>query len=59
MDEVQTGVAITGRMWAHDYWELEEPADIVIFAKKMMTAGFYYKQELIPREVSLTSELDM
>ncbi|XP_076818755.1 4-aminobutyrate aminotransferase, mitochondrial-like [Clavelina lepadiformis] len=44
-DEVQTGMAITGRMWAHDYWGLETPPDIVTFAKKMLSGGFYYSDD--------------
>uniref|UniRef100_F6SUM0 4-aminobutyrate aminotransferase, mitochondrial n=1 Tax=Ciona intestinalis TaxID=7719 RepID=F6SUM0_CIOIN len=35
VDEVQTGVAITGKWWAHEHWGLETPPDIVTFAKKM------------------------
>ncbi|WVQ86673.1 4-aminobutyrate aminotransferase [Cryptococcus gattii] len=31
VDEVQTGVGATGSFWAHDKWELEEPADFVTF----------------------------
>lgn len=34
VDEVQTGVGATGSFWAHDKWELEEPADFVTFSKK-------------------------
>jgi len=45
-DEVQTGVAITGKWWAHEYWGLEDSPDIVTFAKKMSTGGFYYRDEL-------------
>lgn len=52
VDEVQTGMALTGKMWAHDHWGLEESPDIVIFAKKMVAAGFYYKPHLIPEQVN-------
>lgn len=51
-DEVQTGVGVTGKFWAHEYWELENPPDIVTFAKKMSTGGFYYKDEFRPNQVS-------
>jgi len=54
VDEVQSGLAITGSMWAHDHWGLEEAPDIVIFAKKMMAAGFYLKESLIVHEVKHT-----
>ncbi|KAI5864658.1 4-aminobutyrate aminotransferase [Durotheca rogersii] len=42
VDEVQTGVGATGRFWAHEHWELEDPPDIVTFSKKAQTAGYYY-----------------
>lgn len=53
VDEVQTGVAITGKMWAFEHWGLDEAPDAVIFAKKMISAGFFYKSNLIPHEVCL------
>ena len=37
IDEVQTGVGITGRMWAHEYFV--EP-DMITFGKKMHVCGF-------------------
>jgi len=46
VDEVQTGVGITGKWWAHDHWNLENPPDVVTFSKKMSTGGFYYKDDL-------------
>ncbi|KIR42718.1 4-aminobutyrate aminotransferase [Cryptococcus deuterogattii 99/473] len=42
VDEVQTGVGATGSFWAHDKWELEEPADFVTFSKKAQASGFYH-----------------
>ena len=33
-DEVQTGWGMTGRLWAHEWFELPLPADMVIWAKK-------------------------
>ena len=45
VDEVQTGVAATGKFWAHEHWDLEQPPDFVTFAKKMLTAGFYHTEE--------------
>ncbi|XP_078611989.1 4-aminobutyrate aminotransferase, mitochondrial-like [Branchiostoma floridae x Branchiostoma japonicum] len=49
VDEVQTGVGLTGRMWAHEHWGLEEPPDFVTFAKKMLIGGYYYKEEFRPQ----------
>jgi 4-aminobutyrate aminotransferase / (S)-3-amino-2-methylpropionate transaminase len=45
VDEVQTGLACTGKVWAHEHWGLETPPDIVTFSKKCQTAGFYTKPE--------------
>jgi 4-aminobutyrate aminotransferase/(S)-3-amino-2-methylpropionate transaminase len=42
VDEVQTGVGATGKLWAHDYWNLETPPDLVTFSKKAQTAGYFY-----------------
>lgn len=35
-DEVQTGVGLTGKMWAYEYYEIP---DIVAFGKKMQVCG--------------------
>ena len=45
VDEVQTGVGATGKFWAHDHWDLPEPADMVTFSKKAQTAGYYFGNE--------------
>ena len=37
LDEVQTGVGITGRMWAHEHWGLKP--DAVAFGKKIQLGG--------------------
>ncbi|RPI05894.1 MAG: L-lysine 6-transaminase [Ignavibacteriae bacterium] len=37
IDEVQTGVGMTGKMWAHEYYA--EP-DMMSFGKKMQVCGF-------------------
>jgi L-lysine 6-transaminase len=37
LDEVQTGIGLTGKMWAHQYFV--EP-DMVAFGKKMQVCGF-------------------
>jgi len=42
VDETKTGVGITGKMWGHEYWYLQEPADIVTFGGKAGISGFYY-----------------
>jgi 4-aminobutyrate aminotransferase/(S)-3-amino-2-methylpropionate transaminase len=50
VDEVQTGVAATGRFWAHEHWGLTTPPDIVTFSKKMQCAGFYHNIDFRPSE---------
>ncbi|XP_028311028.1 4-aminobutyrate aminotransferase, mitochondrial [Gouania willdenowi] len=46
VDEVQTGGGSTGKFWAHEHWGMDDPADIVSFSKKLLTGGFYHKDEL-------------
>ena len=46
VDEVQTGGGSTGKFWAHEHWGMDDPADIVSFSKKLLTGGYYHKQEL-------------
>lgn len=41
VDEVQTGGGGTGRFWAHEAWQLDEPPDIVTFSKKTQIGGYY------------------
>jgi L-lysine 6-transaminase len=37
-DEVQTGVALTGRFWAHQHFDVQP--DLLAFGKKMQVCGF-------------------
>jgi len=48
VDEVQTGVVCSGHMWAHEHWGLEEGPDFVVFSKKALLGGYYYKDEFQP-----------
>ncbi|XP_048868949.1 4-aminobutyrate aminotransferase, mitochondrial-like isoform X3 [Brienomyrus brachyistius] len=48
VDEVQTGGGATGKFWAHEHWGLDDPGEIVSFSKKMLTGGYYYRDELTP-----------
>jgi 4-aminobutyrate aminotransferase/(S)-3-amino-2-methylpropionate transaminase len=41
-DEVQTGVGATGKFWAHEHWNLQDPPDMVTFSKKAQAAGYYF-----------------
>mmetsp|Transcript_15970 Transcript_15970/g.20188 ORF Transcript_15970/g.20188 Transcript_15970/m.20188 type:complete len:182 (-) Transcript_15970:484-1029(-) len=45
VDEVHTGIACSGRFWAHEYWDLYAPPDFVSFSKKAQASGFYYPDE--------------
>lgn len=47
VDEVQTGIAATGKFWAHEHWGLESPPDMVTFSKKAQAAGFYYRDSTL------------
>ena len=45
-DEVQTGWGATGRLWAHELFELPMPPDIVIWAKKAQNGVLFVSEEL-------------
>jgi len=47
VDEVQTGGGSTGKMWAHEHWDLPTAPDTVSFAKKMLVGGYYFKDEYL------------
>lgn len=51
--KVQTGGGGTGTFWAHDSWNLSSPPDIVVFAKKLMVAGYFYAEHLQMKEVGV------
>lgn len=50
VDEVQTGVCASGHMWAHQAWGLEESPDFVVFSKKALLGGYYYKDDYQPTQ---------
>ncbi len=41
LDEVQTGVAMSGTLWMHEQLDLPRPPDLVSFGKKMQMGGFF------------------
>jgi 4-aminobutyrate aminotransferase-like enzyme len=45
-DEVQTGWGATGRMWAHERFDLPVPPDAVIWAKKAQNGVLFVSEEL-------------
>ena len=53
VDEVQTGICCSGQMWAHEAWGLDESPDFVVFSKKALVGGYYYKDEFQPPQVAV------
>ncbi|HEY7173207.1 MAG TPA: aminotransferase class III-fold pyridoxal phosphate-dependent enzyme [Vicinamibacterales bacterium] len=45
-DEVQTGWGMTGRLWAHELFDLPCPPDIVTWAKKAQNGVLFVSEEL-------------
>lgn len=50
LDEVQTGCGPTGKMWCHEYFNLESPPDVMTFSKKMQLGGYYHTEPLKPKQ---------
>lgn len=48
IDEVQTGGGPTGKLWAHEHFNLDTSPDIVTFSKKMQLGGYYHSESLKP-----------
>jgi len=45
-DEVQTGWGMTGRLWAHELFDLPSPPDLVTWAKKAQNGILFVSEEL-------------
>ena len=45
-DEIQTGFGATGRMWAHEHFDLPAPPDVVTWAKKAQNGVLFVSEEL-------------
>lgn len=45
-DEVQAGWGTTGKLWAHEHFELPAPPDVVIWAKKAQNGVLFVSDEL-------------
>ncbi len=45
-DEVQTGIALTGKMWAHEYFGDEALPDMICFGKKTQVCGFFASKRI-------------
>jgi len=49
-DEIQSGFFVTGKVWAHQYFNLPLPPDIVTFSKKAQMGGMYTSKEYFVSE---------
>jgi 4-aminobutyrate aminotransferase/(S)-3-amino-2-methylpropionate transaminase len=45
-DEVQSGWGMTGRLWAHELFDLPSPPDVVTWAKKAQNGVLFVSEEL-------------
>jgi L-lysine 6-transaminase len=45
-DEVQSGVGLTGKMWAHEHFGPEARPDIISFGKKTQVCGIFVSQRV-------------
>lgn len=50
LDEVQTGVGISGTLWCHEQFDLPEPPDMMCFGKKMQMGGFFAREAWTVRQ---------
>ncbi|AGO13820.1 AaceriAGL050Cp [[Ashbya] aceris (nom. inval.)] len=46
IDEVQTGVGATGKLWCHEWANIQPPCDMVTFSKKFQSAGYFFHDPL-------------
>ena len=53
-DEVQTGIGITGKMWAHEHYDINP--DILCFAKKTQVGGILASKRIDEVENNVFSE---
>jgi 4-aminobutyrate aminotransferase/(S)-3-amino-2-methylpropionate transaminase len=45
-DEVQTGWGATGKLWAHEHFDLPCPPDVVVWAKKAQNGVLFVSEDL-------------
>lgn len=45
-DEVQTGIGLTGKMWAHEHFGPEARPDIISFGKKTQVCGIFVSRRV-------------
>ncbi len=57
-DEVQTGMGVTGRMWAHEYFGEKAQPDLVAFGKMFQTCGVLGGRRFDEIKTNVFSNLD-
>ncbi|KAH3680415.1 hypothetical protein WICMUC_000346 [Wickerhamomyces mucosus] len=51
IDEVQTGLGATGKLWAHEHFNITPSPDLVTFSKKFQSAGyFFHDPKFVPNQ---------
>lgn len=45
-DEVQTGIGLTGKMWAHHHFGVDARPDMICFGKKTQVCGFFSSKRI-------------
>jgi len=45
-DEVQTGIGLTGKMWAHEHFGEDARPDMICFGKKTQVCGFFSSKRI-------------
>ncbi len=58
VDETRTGVGITGKMWAHEYWFLKQCPDIITFGGKSGLAGYFSTLAYAPSEENQNVDIE-
>lgn len=57
VDETKTGVGITGKMWGHEHWNLQDGCpDLVTFGGRAGVSGFYSTVAFKQNETGLSFE---
>ena len=54
VNECHTGTGITGKMWAHQNWFMDNSPDLVTFANRSVAAGFYSKKDFSLNEYGVS-----
>jgi len=58
VNETETGVGKTGRMWAHEHWYLDQRPDIITFGKSAQVSGFFTSSKMNPQDQDAYLSID-